>query len=195
MDLSFTQNRYLKLLKEKDVILKILFFSLTLNGLQTIERMMSNDKIVLVPPNLSQEVWVMGGQTSKSYIEEWALYLSSTLLNITPETASFHHESVLKYVHPKSSGLLRKQFLEDAKNLKDNKISTSFTQKSIHIEQKSSTGKAIITGDLLTFVGSKLIEVKPKKFDLTFETSKSTPQLALISFKELEAPPDSTPTP
>ncbi|MDP2194326.1 MAG: type IV conjugative transfer system protein TraE [Alphaproteobacteria bacterium] len=193
MDLTFTQNRYLKLLKEKDVVLKILFFSLTLNSVQMLERVLSNDKIVLVPPNLSQEVWVMGGQTSKSYLEEWALYLSSTLLNISPETAPFHHESVLKYVHPKFSGILRKQFLEDAKNLKDNKISTSFTQKSIHIEQKTSSGTAFITGDLSTFVGSKLIETKSKKFELIFETSKSTPQLALISFKEIETPPDPDP--
>lgn len=195
MDLSFTQNRYFKLLKEKDTILKILFCSLGLNGIQGIERILSNDKIILVPPNLSQEVWVMGGLTSKSFIEEWALYLSSTLLNVTPETAEFHHETVLKYVHPKSSGTLRKQFLEDAKHLRDDKISTHFKQKTIQIEQKKSEGQVFITGDLSTYVGSKLIETISKTYVLTFETSKSSPQLSLISFKELEAPPDLSSTP
>lgn len=146
--------------------------------------MTRDDKIILVPPTISQDVWVMGGSSSKSYIEEWALYLSSELLNMTPETASFHHGSVLRYVHPKSSATLKKQFEADSKHLKENTISTLFKPKNVTVIQQGAKGTALVEGTLSTFVGSKLIESDDKKYTLDFETSKYAPQFSLIGFKE-----------
>lgn len=191
MDLSFSQNRFQKLLSQKDIFLKILVACLVLNVLQLIDRMRVQDKVILVPPTLSKEVWVMGGVTSQSFIEEWALYLSSTLLNITSQTGDFHHLAVLRYVHPKSSGLLKKQFQKDLAHFKENNIATVFKPKSVIVTQKGEGGTARISGNLSTFVGSKMIEDIEKTYILEFETSSQMPQLSLISFQEEKhkAPP------
>ena len=183
MELDFTQNRYLKVLSNRNLLGKILIGSFLLNVMQLIHLMSKEDKVILVPPALSQDVWVMGGSSSKSYIEEWALYLSSELLNMTPETGSYHFDTVLRHVHPKSSTLLKKQFEEDLKHMKDNRISTIFKAKQVDVIQKGSEGIATLEGTLSTFVGSKLIEAEDKKYTLIFELSKKTPQISLISFK------------
>jgi len=184
MELDFTQNRYLKVLSNRNLLGKILVGSFLLNVMQMVHLMTREDKVILVPPALSQEVWVMGGSSSKSYIEEWALYLSSELLNMTPETATFHHSSVLRYVHPASSATLKKQFESDSKHLKENTISTLFKPKKVTVTQAGYQGFALVEGTLSTFVGSKLIESDDKQYKLDFETSKYAPQLSLIGFKE-----------
>jgi len=188
MELDFTQNRYLKVLSNRNLLGKILVGSFLLNVMQMIHLMTREDKIILVPPTLSQDVWVMGGQSSKSYIEEWALYLSSELLNMTPETVAFHYDAVLRYVHPETSATLKKQFEADSKHLKENTISTLFKPKTVTVTQAGSQGSALVEGTLSTFVGSKLIESDDKKYTLTFETSKYAPQLSLTSFKETPDP-------
>jgi len=184
MELDFTQNRYLKVLSNRNLLGKILVGSFLLNVMQMVHLMTRDDKVILVPPTISQDVWVMGGQSSKSYIEEWALYLSSELLNMTPETVAFHHAAVLRYVHPETSAILKKQFEADSKHLTENTISTLFKPKNVTVTQQGSKGTALVEGTLSTFVGSKLIESDDKKYTLMFKTSKYAPQLSLMSFKE-----------
>lgn len=186
MELSFSQNRFQKLLTQKDIYLKLLIGAIVLNGLQLIERMMVKDKVILVPPTLSQDVWVMGGMTSKSFIEEWALYLSTTLLNVTSQTAPFHHKIVLRYVHPSAIGNLQKKLSQDLTHMKENNISTLFKPKSVVVNQQGEKGRATIVGNLSTFVGSKCTEDVEKTYILEFETSKNTPQLSLMSFSRLK---------
>ncbi len=188
MDLDFTINRYLKVLSNRNLLGKILAGSFLLNVMQMVHLMSRDDKVILVPPTLSQDVWVMGGSSSKSYIEEWALYLSSELLNMTPETSTFHHSLVLRYVHPKTSAIVKKQFEADLKHIKDNTISTLFKPKKVDVLQQGAKGTAFVSGTLSTFVGSKLIESDDKKYKLDFETSKYAPQLSLTSFKEAAHP-------
>lgn len=184
MEFSFSEIRFKKLLNQKDLFLKLLVGSLILNGLQLIERMRVCDKVILVPPSLSKEVWIEGSFVSPSFIEEWALYLSSVLLNMTPETADFNHSVLLKYVAPESASLLQKKFSSDLKNFKENRIATVFKPKSVEINQTGSLSKAHIVGTLSTYVGSKRIEEVDKKYTLTFKTSKSVPHLSLLSFEE-----------
>lgn len=184
MDFQFAQERFLKVLKQKDIFLKLLVGMLCLNLLQFLERMMIKDKVILVPPTLSQEVWVMGQQTSASFLEEWALYLSSTLLNISSQTVDFQNQIVLRYVHPESAGALQKQLSEDLHYFKENNVATLFHPKAVHVTQKGSQGTVIVKGNLATFMGSKRIEDVDKTYILTFQTSRHTPQLSLLSFKE-----------
>lgn len=186
MEFIFSQNRFQKILTQKDIYLKLLIGAMVLNGLQLIDRMMVKDKVILVPPTLSQDVWVMGGLTSKSFIEEWALYLSTTLLNVTSQTAAFHHKIVLRYVHPSAIGNIQKKLSKDLMHMKENNISTLFKPKSVVVSQQGSKGRATIAGNLSTFVGSKCIEDVEKTYILEFETSKNTPQLSLVSFSRLK---------
>ena len=184
MEFTFSENRFKKILSQKDIFLKLLAGSLVLNGLQLIERMCVVDKIVMVPPALNQEVWVMGGVQSQSFIEEWALYLSSLLLNVTSHTADFQHKSILKYVHPSSVSKVQKKLNDNLKHMKDNAIATVFKPKSVEILKEGDILHAKILGTLSTFVGIKIIEEKDRVFDLTFKTSKTMPQLSLVSFEE-----------
>ena len=184
MEFAFSQKRFKNLLTQKDLFLKLLVGSFILNGIQLIDRIRVQDKVILIPPHVSQDIWVMGGVVSTSFIEEWALYLSSILLNVTPQTADFSYKAVLKYVHPESLAFLQKKLYKDLKNMKENQISTVFKAKTIEISQKEESSKAKILGTFSTFVGSKKIEEVDKTFILMFRTSSYMPQLSLLSFEE-----------
>ena len=80
MDYAITLNRYQQTVTHKNFLLGLVCVLLVLNILQGLERLTVTEKTIVVPPNMTKEVWIKGNSVSESYLEEWSLYLTNLLL-------------------------------------------------------------------------------------------------------------------
>ena len=79
MELDFTQNRYLKVLSNRNLLGKILVGSFLLNVMQMIHLMTREDKIILVPPKIPS---VLSAQLM------WPKFVTSQSVLITTAVAA-----------------------------------------------------------------------------------------------------------
>src|SRR5437660_12446522 len=93
--------------------------------------MCKSERIILVPPHIKRTLWVEGGEVSKEYLEEMGAYLSKLLLDLSPTSFSYNHETLLKYAAPEAYGTLKKQLLKDGEQYTKLQLSTHFRPAQI----------------------------------------------------------------
>eukprot|EP01037_Dinobryon_pediforme_P013636 gene13636-13751_t len=118
----------------------------------------SPNRLSSFPPSYIREFisyWVEGNQFSPSYIEEMSLFFVHLLLDVTESSISWQGSVILRYVIPESYGALKAKILDDEKRLKKEQLSLHFKATTFKLD--ASQLLAEITGDLISYVGSKKI--------------------------------------
>ena len=182
MDYAVTKSRYTHKTNQKNLFCALLCGSLGLNVLQVMERMTVTEKVIILPPNIQKEVWIKGNAVSDGYLEEWALYVSNLLLNVSKHTIDYQSELVLRHVSPEFSGRLHMQFKRDAENLTKNNATTHFLPKEIVVDSTHLTAR--VTGLFTTYVGKEQVSSHEHTYELKFIFNKGR-FLQLIQFKQL----------
>lgn len=138
--------------------------------LQAVERMMRSDKIVLVPALLSSstqdQLWIKGNQVSSGYLEEWSLYLTNLLLNVSEKTLPYQAELALKHISPAMSAKMQSKFKKDLNALSQNNAATTFFPKEIKVSEQDMC--VVVKGTLTTFVGKETISRHEQAYQLKF---------------------------
>lgn len=65
-----------------------------------VERAIKKEKIIIIPPNISQPVEFLGGTVSDSYLREMGRFLIMTALNYQPYTVKNTYEDLLHFYAP-----------------------------------------------------------------------------------------------
>jgi type IV conjugative transfer system protein TraE len=183
MDFLATQHRYENLLKQKNLFVKLSIGLLSVNILQGMERMAHTQKIILVPPQLPTTMWVKGGESSKEYLGEWALYLSSLLLNVSPSTIQGQGDVVLKYIKSDFEGAFKQRLQKEAEMLKKNNTAMSFYPKDVTV----AGTKVTVTGFLTTYVAKNEVSKKAVTYHLDFSFGNSDRFVQLANFEQQDA--------
>lgn len=184
MDFLATQQRYEGLLKQRNLFVKLSVGLLGLNVLQSAERLMHDEKTILLPPTMPTSMWVKGGESSKEYLGEWALYLSSMLLNVSPSTIQGQGAVVLKYIRSDFEASFKKRLQKEEANLQKNNTSMSFFPKDVDVEGT----KVTVTGLLSTYVGTNEVSQKSVTYllEFSFGTGDRFVQLANFQQKDMK---------
>lgn len=119
-----------------------------------------NEKIIIIPEGLKQEVSILGNDVSPSFVEEWASYYTFLLLSASPKTFSYQRAQILRCIVPSSFGALSQKLLEQEEQMKRQNLSTVFYPSHFEI-QGMTVG---ITGTLETYVGDKRMDSSQKKY-------------------------------
>lgn len=146
-------------------------------------RSVGNERTILVPPDLHKTVWVDSEKVSNEYLEEMAYFISSLVLNATPESIKYQGDTLLRYAAPETRGALKASIDTNAAKLSANSASTIFHPSSITFGEAQNAMKVLITGVLTTFVADKKVEDAQKTFLLEFVYR--TGKVSLKTFKEV----------
>lgn len=180
MDHRVSVARIGQITKQRNALAGLLAFGLLLNILQVIERMTVSEKIIFLPPDIRRDTWVSKKHVSESFIEEWAVYMTSLLLNVSADTITYQRDLTLRNVNPESYTEIKNQFDQDKERLKKNNSATTFLPMQVEVDTNTLSAK--ITGMLSTYVGKEKISEHKKTFVLSF-VLREWGNLQLLSFK------------
>lgn len=182
MDYAITKNRFEHKTNQKNLFLGLLCGSMLINVGQIVERLTVTEKVVILPPGIQKEVWIKGNALSESYLEEWALYLSNLLLNVSKHNIDYQSELALRHVSPTCSGKLQIQFKRDAEKIVKNNATTHFLPKEIVVDAAQLTAR--VTGLFTTYVGKEQVSAHEHVYELKFDFNKGR-FLQLTQFKHV----------
>lgn len=145
--------------------------------------LIGREKIILVPPNIDKSFWVSSQHVSRDYLSEMTRFFAMLRLNITPESASIQRETLLRYTDPNFYGQLNSQLVQEADRMTDQHISMAFFPTT-DIKTNEKNLKAVIEGDLKSYVGDVAVPAKHVRYLLSY--SYHSGRLFLKSFEEVK---------
>jgi conjugal transfer pilus assembly protein TraE len=123
----------------------------------------------LIPPTISRSFWVEDTKVSNSYLEEMGLFVIRNALDVTPISADFQHQQILKYANPQSFGVLQKELAANAMRMKELNVSTFFSVTAVTPNEAKQ--QVAFHGILSTMLGDKIINTENKVYSITFGMS------------------------
>jgi conjugal transfer pilus assembly protein TraE len=131
-------------------------------SLVIILNMLGRERTIVSPPALKQSFWLTSSTASASYIEEMSLWISSLILDVTPDDVAYKSKLLLQYAHPESHGKLKeRQDLEIARLKRDN-LSTYFVLATVHANADQLS--AVLTGKLHTLINGARVADQERHF-------------------------------
>lgn len=114
----------------------------------------TNERIVVVPTNVSKEFWISSNKLSESYLNQMGQYVSTALMNVSPNSAKQQFELVLELAAPEFYQTLKMELNNQNKYLVENGITSAFYPKSYKFEKD----KIVINGQKNNIIGDKVVE-------------------------------------
>lgn len=105
-----------------------------------------DERVVLVPPGISEKVGVSKTNADAGYLKSWGLYATTLIGNLTPKNISFVLEELSKFMSSESYASIRKQLIALSKdaNFKSWVGSTHFEPNEVIYE--ADTNKVFVSG-------------------------------------------------
>ena len=166
MKLDYLQQNITKLLSQRNGLLVVVGIMAFSNVILSVGYLSKSERIILVPPHIKKTLWVQAGEVSQEYLEEMGLYMAKLLLDLSPASFSYNHETLLKYATPEAYGSLKKQLMEDGEEYTKFQLSTSF--KPTEVTAHPQTLDVDIKGTLTSFVAGKHIRDSQETLSLKF---------------------------
>jgi conjugal transfer pilus assembly protein TraE len=139
-------------------------------------------KIVLMSPNMNQEIWVGNKGASTEYLTRTTLILSSMALNVTADNIDYQQELLLRHADPSYYTRLKPELLTIADRVKKDHVSTAFFPIDVKVDSKHN--EAIIIGDLKTYVGDTALPTKRVSYHFVYRFNAFTP--LITTFEEVK---------
>jgi conjugal transfer pilus assembly protein TraE len=166
MEADFLHHNILKIISQRNAWIGLSVLMAVSNIALSIALFLKSERIILVPPHITKTLWVEGGTVSKEYLEEMGLYMAKLLLDLSPTSFSYNHETLLKYATPEAYGALKKQFLEDGDTYTKLQLSTHF--KPTEVTANPSKLHVEVKGSLTSYVAGKEIHTSLEVISLQF---------------------------
>ncbi len=166
MKADFLYHNILKIISQRNAWIGLSALMATSNIVLSIALFLKSERIILVPPHITKTFWVDGGTVSKEYLEEMGLYMSKLLLDLSPTSFAYNHETLLKYATPEAYGALKKQLLEDGDYYTKLQLSTHF--KPTEVKANPNKLHVEVKGNLTSYVAGKEIHSSLETISLQF---------------------------
>jgi conjugal transfer pilus assembly protein TraE len=166
MKIDFLNHNILKIMSQRNAWIGISAGMVMSNIILSIALFLKNERTILVPPHITKTLWVEGGTISKEYLEEMGLYISKLLLDLSPTSFVYNHETLLRYATPEAYGALKKQLIEDGEYYTKLQLSTHF--KPTEVTANPSKLSVEVKGNLTSYVAGKEIRTSLETISLQF---------------------------
>ena len=155
MKTDFLRHNILKTISQRNAWIGVSVLMAMSSILLSTALFFKNERTILVPPHITKTLWVEGGAISKEYLEEMGIYIAKLLLDLSPTSFPYNHETLLKYVTPEAYGAFKKQLMEDGEHYTKLQLSTHF--KPTEVKANPSKFSAEVKGNLTSYVAGKEI--------------------------------------
>jgi conjugal transfer pilus assembly protein TraE len=184
MKLKLKKTRIQHLIAHRNGYLVLGILSLITNVILTVSLVMAlkTEKIILVPPEIEQPMWVTAKKVSPEYLSGMSLYLSNLLLNVTASSAPLQHQLFLKIVDSKNYQHIKGSLAIEEEKLQKEHMSIHFQLDSVKTDVSHLI--AHIAGNVEYRVGEAVLPVKHLTYALQFSYTQGF--LKLLSFEEIK---------
>lgn len=147
-------------IKRRNAYLAIACGSLLLNILlgMGMFSMIGRERVIIVPPKISQSFWISKSKVSPEYLSEMSHFFATLRFNITPSIVESQRDILLRYVAPEYYELLKMQLIKEGQEMAKNHITTAFYPVDIKVNAKHL--EVLIIGDLVSTIGSNQLPAK-----------------------------------
>lgn len=167
MDANIYVSKLLKLIKQQRILLPAVLVLSATQLLSIVFLFCKKERVILVPPLISQVMWVDGYQVSQTYLHQMGLFMGQLLLSNSAESVKLQMDTILRFVHPAAYTTIRQYLIGEEEHLKKQQGSYHF---NIHASEINPQKHSItLTGDRESFVGSKRIDQARESYTLTFK--------------------------
>lgn len=135
-------------------------------------------RTVMMPPEVTKSFWVDGRSVSPEYLEQMGTWVIQQFANVTPGSADYQKDSILRYVHPSVYGDLNVRFQLGANRLKAENISKYFFPREVRLSQQMQA--VALIGVQQTWIADKRAGDEMKAFLVSFHYDG-----AKVTIKEL----------
>jgi len=87
---------------------------------------LNEQKVVLVPPQISQKMWVSGSTASDEYLVEFARHIANLAFSYHPATVRSQFDELLRLFVPGEYDNARKVFYALANRIEETRVSSTF---------------------------------------------------------------------
>lgn len=139
---------------------------LTSNLLLSLKILLRSDRLILVPPTFSKELWVKGQEGSPAYLHEMALYVAHLLLDRSAQSMAFQDATLLRYVAPYAVSSFQIKLKDDEAFYRDNALSTMF--HTTHVRHDPALKEVHLKGLLTQMESSKIVQTIEQAYTLAY---------------------------
>ena len=144
--------------RQRNVAFVLLLVALVAIVILSLSVTAKKDQIILVPLT-NHPMTVEAGKVRRDYLRETAITISYFFENITPETAEYFEERILSVTHPSARGRISAGLQETVERWQDGSSSRAWYPRDVYVE---------VTGELRTFVGTKLVDQRQMTLAMQF---------------------------
>ena len=166
----------------------LLCFNVLLSGLLVvclfiIWHLGNEHEITLIPAGATQNMTIGSNAVDNSYLTQWAEFIVSLKMNVTPSTVAETQEKLLAYVSPSVYGAYKEQLLNEQQAIKKSEITSVFFPKQTLVDDKVAY-QVKTTGELQVYYGRERAKSDQVTYQLNFNFNNG--RLLLKSIKEVK---------
>jgi len=180
---SIADSKLTRLYRHRKVLLSVIALMIVCQALLafTLYTIKSQQTVILIPPTEDSTFQIHANDASESYIAEMTEFFSTLALNLSPENAKYHRNILLRHVHTKYYGEVKKLLIQNEDKLIADNMNTVFYPVDVAVEKNRS--RAIISGDLAAFIGKEQVFMNRKRYQLTYQIQHG--RFLIIDFSEI----------
>ncbi|MBT4835881.1 MAG: hypothetical protein HON94_00890 [Methylococcales bacterium] len=137
------------------------------------------ERIVIIPPTLSEKAWIETDNASKGYKKGWGLYFAQLMGNVSPGNVEFVQNRIQEFMSSSIYHKIKKNYKKQAKILKDENLTIFFHANLIKHEQK--TDKVFVHGNITTIGAGGDKVVKKRTYEYKIAITNFTPQIVAFN--------------
>ena len=164
---KYFKNEYDKLVAKEianKTVSIILAIALSISTF-TLYKIYQEQKIVILPASVQKEFWVTSNHVSEAYLEQMGQFISTALLNVSPNSAKEQFELILNLAAPSFYQSLKFELENQKRYLLENGITSAFWAKSFKYEKDH----IVVQGNKNNIIGDKVVEKKSITLKIYFE--------------------------
>ena len=127
------------------------------------------ERIILVPPVISQPIWIDSYAVSPTYLEQMGVFLGNLILTNSSQSIAAQRDMILRYVHPSVYTHIRQYLINEESHLRKHQGSYHFHIRSIETDVKNNT--ITLEGDRETFIAGRRTDQAKETYHLIFKFS------------------------
>ena len=136
--------------------------------------------VVLVPPKLSEEVWISSKDAQIEYQKTWGLFLAELLGNVTPGNVEFLADAVSPLLSPKIHAQVIEAIHTQAQYILRDRVSLRFTPRSVVYEPESR--KVFVEGyGFISGSGNTEEKKEARTYEFVIDVDRYAPKVTALT--------------
>jgi type IV conjugative transfer system protein TraE len=145
----------------------------------TMYKLYTEQKIIIVPTNTTKEFSVTSNSVSEEYLHQIGQYISTALLNVSPNSAKGQFELILDLASPSFYQNLKLELSNQTRYLVENGITSAFWAKTFKFEKDH----IVVHGTKHNIISDKVVEKKEIVLKIYFEVQNGRFYIASFNIK------------